>query len=74
MPGHVRAAMNWNNLKRMMGDQYSMSIVDGMKTVVCKLKDNPLGYTVLDILQMKHIYLRGLKNCHLMMLVWKLVS
>jgi hypothetical protein len=45
MPGHVRAAMNWNNLKRMMNDQYSMSIVDGMKTVVCKLKDNPLGYT-----------------------------
>ena len=45
MPGHVRAAMNWNNLKRMMGDQYSMSIVDGMKTVVCKLKDNPLGFT-----------------------------
>jgi DNA polymerase elongation subunit (family B) len=45
MPGHVRAAMNWNNLKRMMGDQYSMTIVDGMKTVVCKLKDNPLGYT-----------------------------
>jgi len=45
MPGHVRAAMNWNNLKRMMNDQYSMSIVDGMKTIVCKLKDNPLGYT-----------------------------
>ena len=45
MPGHVRAAMNWNNLKRMMGDQYSMTIVDGMKTVVCKLKDNPLGYS-----------------------------
>ena len=45
MPGHVRAAMNWNNLKRMMGDQYSMSIVDGMKTVVCKLKDNPLEFT-----------------------------
>jgi len=45
MPGHVRAAMNWNNLKRMMGDQYSMTIVDGMKTVVCKLKENPLGYS-----------------------------
>jgi DNA polymerase elongation subunit (family B) len=45
MPGHVRAAMNWNNLKRMMGDNYSMAIVDGMKTVVCKLKDNPLGFT-----------------------------
>jgi DNA polymerase elongation subunit (family B) len=45
MPGHVRAAMNWNNLKRMHGDNYSMAIVDGMKTVVCKLRDNPLGYT-----------------------------
>lgn len=45
MPGHVRAAMNWNNLRRMHGDNYSMSIVDGMKTIVCKLKDNPIGYT-----------------------------
>jgi len=45
MPGHVRAAMNWNNLKRMHGDQYSTAIIDGMKTIVCKLKDNPLGYT-----------------------------
>jgi len=45
MPGHVRAAMNWNNLKRMFGDNYSMGIVDGMKTIVCKLKDNPLGFT-----------------------------
>jgi DNA polymerase elongation subunit (family B) len=45
MPGHVRAAMNWNNLKRMHGDNYSISIVDGMKTIVCKLKDNPIGFT-----------------------------
>ena len=45
MPGHVRAAMNWNNLRRMHGDNYSMSIVDGMKTIVCKLRDNPLGFT-----------------------------
>jgi DNA polymerase elongation subunit (family B) len=45
MPGHVRAAMNWNSLKRMYGDNYSTGIVDGMKTIVCKLKDNPLGYT-----------------------------
>ena len=45
MPGHVRAAMNWNNLKRMHNDNYSAGIVDGMKTIVCKLKDNPLGYT-----------------------------
>jgi DNA polymerase elongation subunit (family B) len=45
MPGHVRAAMNWNNLKRMNGDNYSMQIVDGMKTIVCKLKSNALGWT-----------------------------
>jgi DNA polymerase elongation subunit (family B) len=45
MPGHVRAAMNWNNLKKMHGDNYSTSIVDGMKTIVCKLKDNPIGFT-----------------------------
>jgi DNA polymerase elongation subunit (family B) len=45
MPGHVRAALNWNNLRRMNSDNYSMQIVDGMKTVVCKLKDNPLGWT-----------------------------
>jgi len=45
MPGHVRAAMNWNTLRRMNSDNYSMQIVDGMKTIVCKLKDNPLGWT-----------------------------
>jgi DNA polymerase elongation subunit (family B) len=45
MPGHVRAAMNWNNLRRMNSDNYSMQIVDGMKTIVCKLKSNALGWT-----------------------------
>jgi DNA polymerase elongation subunit (family B) len=45
MPGHVRAALNWNLLKRMHGDNYSTTIVDGMKTIVCKLKTNPLGYS-----------------------------
>jgi DNA polymerase elongation subunit (family B) len=45
MPGHVRAALNWNNLRRMHSDNYSIAIVDGMKTIVCKLKDNALGYT-----------------------------
>jgi DNA polymerase elongation subunit (family B) len=44
MPGHVRASINWNTLKRMNGDKYSMGIVDGMKVIVCKLKSNPLGY------------------------------
>jgi DNA polymerase elongation subunit (family B) len=45
MPGHVRASINWNTLKRMNGDKYSLQIVDGMKVIVCKLKGNPLGYT-----------------------------
>jgi len=45
MPGHVRASINWNTLKRMNGDKYSMGIVDGMKVIVCKLKDNPIGFT-----------------------------
>jgi DNA polymerase elongation subunit (family B) len=45
MPGHVRASINWNTLKTMNGDKYSQQIVDGMKVIVCKMKDNPLGYT-----------------------------
>jgi len=45
MPGHVRASINWNTLKEMNGDKFSMNIVDGMKVIVCKLKNNPMGYT-----------------------------
>ena len=45
MPGHVRAALNWNYLRRMNSDNYSMKMVDGMKVIVCKLKPNPLGFT-----------------------------
>ena len=45
MPGHVRASINWNTLRRMNGDKYSMQIVDGMKVIVCKLKSNPLECT-----------------------------
>ena len=45
MPGHVRAAMNWNTLRKMNGDKYSQQIIDGAKTIVCKLKQNPLGWT-----------------------------
>ena len=45
MPGHVRAGMNWNTMRRMNGDNYSMQIVDGMKAIVCKLKSNALGWT-----------------------------
>jgi DNA polymerase elongation subunit (family B) len=45
MPGHVRAAINWNNMRRMHSDTRSLEIVDGMKTIVCKLRPNPLGLT-----------------------------
>ena len=45
MPGHVRASINWNTLKRMYQDKYSMSITDGQKVIVCKLKPGPLGFT-----------------------------
>jgi len=45
LPGHVRASINWNTLKKMHGDQYSLDIVDGMKVIVCKVKNNPLGFT-----------------------------
>jgi DNA polymerase elongation subunit (family B) len=45
MPGHVRAALNWNNLRELNKDNYAMRIVDGQKVIVCKLRNNPLGYT-----------------------------
>jgi len=44
MPGHVRASINWNTLKRMFDDKYSANITDGAKVIVCKLKANPLEY------------------------------
>jgi DNA polymerase elongation subunit (family B) len=45
MPGHVRAGMNWNTMRRMNSDKYSLEVIDGMKVIVCKLKANPLGWT-----------------------------
>jgi DNA polymerase elongation subunit (family B) len=45
LPGHVRASINWNTLKRLYGDKYSMNITDGAKVIVCKLKNNPLEFT-----------------------------
>ena len=45
MPGHVRAALNWNFLRRVNSDNYSMKMSDGMKVVVCKLLPNPLNFT-----------------------------
>ena len=45
IPGHVRASINYNNLRLAHGDQYSMPITDGMKVIVCRLKNNAMGYT-----------------------------
>tara|TARA_R110000772_G_scaffold106765_4_gene208860 strand:+ start:6644 stop:9319 length:2676 start_codon:yes stop_codon:yes gene_type:complete len=45
IPGHVRAGINWNNLKKANSDAYSLTITDGAKVVVCKLRNNPMGYT-----------------------------
>jgi DNA polymerase elongation subunit (family B) len=45
MPGHVRASINWNTLKRMYSDKYSLGVIDGAKVIVCKLKPNPMAFT-----------------------------
>lgn len=42
VPGHVQAAINWNKLREVYGDNYAMEIQDGQKVIVCKLKPNPL--------------------------------
>ena len=40
--GHALAAINWNRMRRAFSDAYSMECSDGMKVIVCKLKNNPL--------------------------------
>jgi len=40
LPGHVAASLNWNMLRELNQDRYAVEIVDGMKTIVCKLKPN----------------------------------
>jgi len=45
IPGHVRAGYNYNNLRKLNNDNYTMAIGDGSKAIICKLKDNPLGIT-----------------------------
>ena len=47
--GHALAAINYNRLRKMNNDAYSIEIADGMKTIVCKLKDNPLNMTSIGI-------------------------
>jgi hypothetical protein len=43
MPGHVRAAINFNNMLEIMTDHATPPIKDGDKVVVCQLKSNPYG-------------------------------
>ena len=44
VPGHVRASLNWNSLRKMHGDNYAIQIMDGQKVIVCALKPNPLNF------------------------------
>ena len=39
------AAINYNYLRKLYNDNYSMKIVDGMKIIVCKLRPNALKMT-----------------------------
>jgi DNA polymerase elongation subunit (family B) len=45
IPGHVLAALNWNQMKDIFNDRDSVKIQDGFKIIVCKLKPNTLGMT-----------------------------
>ena len=41
----LEQVINWNNLKYANSDNYSLTIMDGAKVVVCRLKSNPMNYT-----------------------------
>jgi hypothetical protein len=43
IPGHVRASLNYNQLRKIYNDYSSLEITDGFKVTVCKLKDTVLG-------------------------------
>jgi hypothetical protein len=45
IPGHVLASLNYNSLCEVFNDHNSMRIMDGQKVIVCKLRNNPMGYT-----------------------------
>lgn len=49
LPGHIRAAYNYNKLREAFKDQYSMAIEDGMKIRVCRLKDNNMDIETIAI-------------------------
>jgi hypothetical protein len=43
IPGHVRAAYNYNMLRKAYEDNQVSEITDGQKVIVCYLRQNPLG-------------------------------
>lgn len=45
VPGHVRASINWNVLRKIYDDRYSNEIQDGASIIVCDLKPNQYGFT-----------------------------
>lgn len=42
IPGHVMASIEYNRLRKINNDNYSMPILDGSKIIVCKLRKNPM--------------------------------
>jgi len=45
LPGHVRAGFNYNNLRDLHNDNFTMALTDGDKAIICKLKDNAMNIT-----------------------------
>jgi hypothetical protein len=43
IPWQVQASINWNMMKKVFHDNYSMDIGDGQKIIVCKLRPNTYG-------------------------------
>lgn len=48
IPGHVTGCINWNKLRTMYSDNYSMKLTDGAKVVCCRLKDNAMKMTCIS--------------------------
>lgn len=48
IPGHVMGCINWNKLREMYSDNYSIKLTDGQKVIVCKLKENPSKMTCVS--------------------------
>ena len=72
VPGHVRAALNWNTLKRLNNDSHSMDIVDGMKLFSVNSNQIAWDLQVSHIQLINSFYRIGLRNYHLMMMQWRL--